>query len=243
MNMDKTLFFDYGGTLDTNGVHWSEVLWQQYQAENVPVGKEQFLDSYVYAERKLGNEPIIDADDTFVDVLRKKVWFETEMLAENGFLDVQEVTRRAYVEHIALRCDFHVRHNMERIKPMLSSLSEKYRLVLVSNFYGNLNSVLNAYGIQPFFTDVVESAQVGLRKPDAEIYRLAMDRSNTTPDKAVIIGDSVKNDIRPGLSLGATTVWLKGKGWGRDTSTGNENLVLPSFIITDIMQLRDVLQP
>lgn len=243
MNMDKTLFFDYGGTLDTNGVHWSEVLWQQYQAENVPVGKEQFLDSYVYAERKLGNEPIIDADDTFVDVLRKKVWIETEMLAENGFLDVQEITRRAYVEHIALRCDFHVRHNMERIKPMLSSLSEKYRLVLVSNFYGNLDNVLNAYGILPYFSDVVESAQVGLRKPDAEIYRLAMDRSNTMPDKAVIIGDSVKNDIRPGLSLGATTVWLKGKGWGRDTSTGNENLVLPSFIITDIMQLRDVLQP
>ena len=26
----KGLIFDYGGTLDTNGIHWSEVLWEMY---------------------------------------------------------------------------------------------------------------------------------------------------------------------------------------------------------------------
>ena len=27
----KGIIFDYGGTLDTRGDHWSEVLWQGYE--------------------------------------------------------------------------------------------------------------------------------------------------------------------------------------------------------------------
>ena len=30
--MAKALIFDYGGTLDTNALHWSHVLWEAYQA-------------------------------------------------------------------------------------------------------------------------------------------------------------------------------------------------------------------
>ena len=31
------IVFDYGGTIDSNGLHWAEVIWQAYQAEAVPV--------------------------------------------------------------------------------------------------------------------------------------------------------------------------------------------------------------
>lgn len=236
----KYLFFDYGGTLDTNGRHWSEVLWQQYLAELVPVDKEQFLDCYVLAERKLSAESIIDAEDSFVNVLRKKVGVETKMLAANGYLKVEEVTRRSYVEHISLRCDYYVRHNLERVKPLLAQLKEKYGLVLVSNFYGNLDCVLKDYGLDSYFSDVVESAQVGVRKPDAAIYSIAMERNSVEPEQSVIIGDSMKNDIRPASILGATSVWLKGEGWGRDISSDNADSSLASYIITDIMQLLEL---
>ena len=37
----KGIIFDYGGTLDTNSVHWSEVLWERYQKEQIAVTKEQ----------------------------------------------------------------------------------------------------------------------------------------------------------------------------------------------------------
>ena len=42
----KGIIFDYGGTIDSNGMHWAEVIWMAYQAEEVPVSKEIFRSGY-----------------------------------------------------------------------------------------------------------------------------------------------------------------------------------------------------
>ena len=52
----RGVILDYGGTLDSRGVHWSEVIWKAYEASGVPVSKEQFRESYVEAERELAPE-------------------------------------------------------------------------------------------------------------------------------------------------------------------------------------------
>ena len=49
----KGVIFDYGGTIDSRGDHWSEVIWDGYREAGVQVTKEQFRDCYVYAEREL----------------------------------------------------------------------------------------------------------------------------------------------------------------------------------------------
>ena len=49
----KGIIFDYGGTIDSHGDHWSEVIWDGYRENNVPVTKEQFRECYVFAEREL----------------------------------------------------------------------------------------------------------------------------------------------------------------------------------------------
>ena len=38
----KGVIFDYGGTIDSRGVHWSEVIWDGYCDAGVAVTKEQF---------------------------------------------------------------------------------------------------------------------------------------------------------------------------------------------------------
>ena len=57
MNIDiskiKGIILDYGGTLDSEGRHWSEVLWEAYVRSEVAVDKAQFREAYVYAEREL----------------------------------------------------------------------------------------------------------------------------------------------------------------------------------------------
>ena len=52
----KGIIFDYGGTLDSRGVHWSEVLWQGYQQARVPIDKDTFRNAYVEGERALAIE-------------------------------------------------------------------------------------------------------------------------------------------------------------------------------------------
>ena len=58
--MAKALIFDYGGTLNTNALYWSHVLWEAYQAvstsleaarELAAVSWEDFRAAYVFAER------------------------------------------------------------------------------------------------------------------------------------------------------------------------------------------------
>ena len=51
----RGIIFDYGGTIDSRGVHWSEIIWDGYceaGADRV-MNKEQFREAYVHGEREL----------------------------------------------------------------------------------------------------------------------------------------------------------------------------------------------
>lgn len=232
----KLLMFDYGGTLDTNGIHWSEVIWSQYQKENVPITKEQYRECYVFAERELAKQPIIEPDDIFLDLLRKKINIQTLYLVEHKLWSPEEVSRRAIAEHISLRCNNVVQQNIDRIRPLLRALAEKYRIVLVSNFYGNLNAVLKGYNLD-VFENVVESAVVGIRKPEPQIYRLALERAGIDSKDAVIIGDSIKNDIIPANIIGCEAYWLQGKGWDNEEKPSD----ISCNVINDLVELKNYL--
>ena len=88
--MIKGIIFDYGGTIDSRGVHWSEVIWDGYQAAQVPVTKEQFRDSYVVAERELAKVRHILPNDNFHDLLLKKMRIELQDLVEKGVYKCDE---------------------------------------------------------------------------------------------------------------------------------------------------------
>ena len=72
--------FDYGGTLDTGGMHWGQVLWHAYEGREVPVTQQQYREAYVYGERTLGRNPIIKPDFTFRQTLEAKLRLQLEHL-------------------------------------------------------------------------------------------------------------------------------------------------------------------
>lgn len=67
-----------------------------------------------------------------------------------------------------------------------------------------------------YFDDVIESAVVGVRKPDERIYQIALERLGLEPELAAVVGDSVKKDILPAKRLGCKAFWLRGEGWTDD---------------------------
>ena len=69
--MIKGLIFDYGGTIDSDGVHWSEILWESYFQYSIPVSKSQFRNVYVLAERELAKHPYIRPEYNFYDLLNR----------------------------------------------------------------------------------------------------------------------------------------------------------------------------
>ena len=60
----------------------------------------------------------------------------------------------------------------------------------------------------PFVSLCLSSAELGLKKPDPEIFQLALSQSGCEPEQAVMIGDRLDNDIRPARLQGWKTIGL-----------------------------------
>ena len=116
----KGIIFDYGGTLDSRGVHWSEVLWQGYQQARVPIDKDTFRNAYVEGERALARERIILPQDNFLTLLRKKVALEISYLP----FQPDTATSAQWTEQIANYCDNAARSCIDEARPMLEDLNE-----------------------------------------------------------------------------------------------------------------------
>lgn len=208
LNQIDTVIFDYGGTLDTGGRHWSEVLAECYTKTGLSLTDEHFLEAYVSTERLLGRQPIIDKKDNFTQTLTKKVNMQLRYLQEHRCINlpVEELTDKS--EQIVAMAMEEVETSIKMHKPILECLKKHYRLALVSNFYGNLNTVLEQFQLADYFTAIVESATFGVRKPDKQLYEWALRLLQVTPEKVVVIGDSVKNDMLPAQELGCRTIWF-----------------------------------
>ena len=118
-------------------------------------------------------------------------------------------------------------------RPVVEALSKKYKLVLVSNFYGNIQTILKDFGLYAFFDDIIESSVVGVRKPDPAIYRLGVEAMGYEACKVLVVGDSFSKDVVPAKQVGCPVVWLKGEGWGGEVIDES----LPDVIITDLAGL------
>lgn len=211
MSRIKGLIFDYGGTIDSRGIHWSEVIWDGYREASVPVTKEQFREAYVYAERELARTRHILPHHTFRDLLDIKMRIELRHLAAQGFIAERQADQMAPI--VAGYCYRFAKNCVEEARMVLALLYNEYPIVLVSNFYGNIAAVLADFGIAKYFDKIVESAVVGVRKPDPRIFTLGVEALGLKPEEVLVVGDSYTKDIKPALEAGCCAVWLKGKGW------------------------------
>jgi HAD superfamily hydrolase (TIGR01549 family) len=240
------IIFDYGGTIDTNALHWSEVLWEGYEQVGIPVSKEEFRTSYVTAERALAKHPYIRPEHNFLDLLTIKCDLETRDLTERNIWKVSDMERKEKSDAVANYCYQYVLKVLEESRPVIAQLAETYPLVLVSNFYGNIETILKDFHLT-YFQRVIESAVVGVRKPDPKIFQLGVDALREVTGKSaeelpaneiLVVGDSFSKDIVPASKIGCQTVWMKGIGWGEEDVDES----VPTHIIHHLKELPKVLQ-
>ena len=209
--MIRGFIFDYGGTLDTGGQHWGKVIWHAYEHLQVPVSETDFRDAYVHAERTLGKNPIIQPDFTFYKTLETKIRLQLEYLQTSYITPLTSyilpLTSHLYEATVA---------ETSKSREVLLSLKKQYPMVLVSNFYGNIAAMLKEFKLDGIFDTIIESAVVGVRKPDPQIFTLGVEALGMQPDEVVVVGDSMDKDIIPASKAGCHTVWFKGEGWTND---------------------------
>ena len=204
----KAVVFDFGGTLDTDGDHWSQVILDAYKAAGLDVGVDDFVNAYIFAERTLEANGTINRSDSFRDVLQKKIMLQRSHLG----LDFD-------VDPIVDYCYAIAKQTTRKASFLLSLLSKKAALGIVSNFYGNLERVAEEFNIRSHFIALIDSTVEGIRKPDPAIFSLALQSINRhrgengplLPGELLMVGDSMKNDIIPARQLGFQTILLTGR--------------------------------
>ncbi|MBQ5465830.1 MAG: HAD family hydrolase [Muribaculaceae bacterium] len=235
-NNIRGIIFDYGGTIDSRGVHWSWIIWDGYQQAQVPITLEQFREAYVFAERELAKVRHILPSDNFLQLLRKKMVIELQYVAQQGWTQTTQQQFDEWAESIAQHCYREAQESIAEAMPVLESLSKQFPLMLVSNFYGNIDEVVRDLGIRHFFKGIIESAVVGIRKPNPTLFRLGVDALELPADQVLVVGDSLKKDILPAHSLGCATAWMQGPGWAEDE---NDAIDIPADTcrLTSLTQL------
>lgn len=197
--MIKGILIDFGGTIDSDGIHWFNAFSDAY-AMVADVPKDLLWDAYVHTERTLGRNPIIKPTDTFCKTLQTKIALQTEYLQSKGItITAQDTILDTCYNKV-------VKHISTVSKPTLERI--KLPKVLVTNFYGNMHTVLAEFGLDHLFKDVIESSVVGVRKPDPEIFRLGVKALGLEPQETVMIGDNYEKDIVPANSIGCHTILL-----------------------------------
>jgi putative hydrolase of the HAD superfamily len=109
------------------------------------------------------------------------------------------------------------------------------KLALISNtvFEGKLHDRdLKRLGIFKYFDFIIYSSDVGVRKPNPKIFKVALEKLRVSPDKAIFVGDRLYDDIKGAKSVGMTAI-LKEK----ETYTGEEEIV-PDLVIKNISDLK-----
>lgn len=80
-----------------------------------------------------------------------------------------------------------------------------YLLGVVSNSDGSVERLLQQAGLAGFFSFILDSAVVGVEKPDPRIFRLALERARVKSEQVIHIGDFYSVDV-----LGAQAAGIRG---------------------------------
>ena len=92
---------------------------------------------------------------------------------------------------------------------VLNTLRKKYSLIMLTNGSPSLQrEKIVGTGIGEFFDGIVISGEVGVGKPDPEMFLVVTNTVGASPDEVVMVGDSLPRDIAGAQKVGWRAVWV-----------------------------------
>ncbi len=141
------ILFDYGGTLDSDGTTWLERFLRIYEDFGVPCPRERFDRAFYDSDDNLPSRFDLKGL-SLEETLKLQVRCVLENLAPQRLELVEPVSRR-FLEDC--------RTSFRKVRPVLERLAKTHRLGIVSNFYGNLDSILASEVLRGLFGTIAES--------------------------------------------------------------------------------------
>ncbi len=137
-----------------------------------------------------------------------------------------------YMEHLA-----DASFLLDDSTALLDQLRDHYKLVIVTNGLAYVqNRRIGKSSIAEYFSHIVISEEVGVAKPNPEIFEHTLKLiGQVDKSEVLMIGDSLTSDIQGGINFGIDTCWFNPKKLSSTSS------VKPTYEINDLLSLLDIL--
>ena len=218
MTKIRALLFDFGGTLDGNGIQWRERTYRFLEGKYPGINREAFD----RADRASVEQFIASGSAPKLNLRESADAIATGIYRTLG-LDV--AVKEQYVDGFCRG----VEQSLNRNRRWLATLCGKYRLGVISNNFGNTQGWCDAYELSPLLDVVIDSTVVGVWKPEAEIFHAALSALAVSPETAIYVGDTYTPDMVGAKGVGMWTAWL----------VGAEKKVCPDASVVDV-QLTEI---
>ncbi len=95
-------------------------------------------------------------------------------------------------------------------KSLLNALKGKVKMGIITNGFTSLQQTrLERTGFSNHFDLLIISEEVGVAKPDRQIFDYALEQAgHPDPSRVLMVGDTAESDIRGGMNAGWATCWL-----------------------------------
>jgi putative hydrolase of the HAD superfamily len=230
----RALVFDFGGTLDGNGIHWLERTYQFIHERCPEITREAFdeADKATITEFALGDSshkwsyqdgsmlPVGAVASEYA--ARCSLRETTEAIAEGIYtrLGLSEQMKDEYVEWFCTGAAESLAENRQ----WLETLYGTYQLAVISNNFGNTRGWCDTYRLSPLLGAIIDSTVLGIAKPDARIFEAALSELGVASNQAIYVGDSYSADMVGGKNAGMWTAWL----------VGDQNKTCPDPSLVDV---------
>lgn len=201
------IFFDLDHTLwdfETNSAHTFEKILGR---NRVRVELDAFLGIYSpinfemwkrYREQEIGQDEL--------RYQRLKRTFDA-LDMDVGDVLIHRLSQE-YIEHLPEHT-----HLLPNTLEVLEYLYPKYNLHIITNGFQEVQSrKLKGSGIDRFFNILVNSEMAGAKKPDPQIFRMALEMAGADPGCSLMVGDNLQADILGAKRMGMQAIHYNSNG-------------------------------
>ena len=194
----KAVLFDFGGTIDYDGIDWKNRINNFFLENKIPVEKSKVFEASGHAMKML------DKDKSSKNLSYKQtVDVYIYWIIKNLSIIIEDYKKNVVDPFYSSSLEI-----INKNKKLLEKMSQKYLLGIVSNNFGNCEGWCREFGIEKYFKIIVDSAAAGMQKPDKEIFISACNKLKVKPQEAAFIGDKFEIDIISPKELGMLPIWI-----------------------------------
>jgi FMN phosphatase YigB (HAD superfamily) len=233
--MLSALLLDFGGTLD-GPLHWLDRFLGEYRAVGIEITREELDCAFEHATQAGYRAGRVIRRFGMVDLVRFLVGNQVEFLTHSGpqrlrerFVSGDAKGRHLTVERVTAGFVGATREGLDANRGVLKALKQRFRIGVVSNFYGNLDRILKEAGMAKMIDSITDSSEVGIFKPQPGIFEAALRGLGVPPAAAAMVGDSPDKDCVPAHRLGLTTVWYRARGSGDGRQCASADYTIASL--------------